>query len=88
MNNTITMTKTSYRLKDGTKTVFKQYETETKTITKEQMQNIISSSPFFRKLGGTETLTRDYTCAGYVPISLISKNPERTEKIIRTFKYE
>ena len=42
---------------------------------------------FFRRLGGSEYAERSYTPAGYVVTRLISTNPGRTVRLIRTFRF-
>ena len=85
----ITLTQTHQVLKDGTKTVYidSQVEPE-KEITEEHYNNYVESAPFFRSLGGSETLTRGYTCQGYKVVKVVSKSPDRTEKVIRTFNFK
>jgi len=85
----ITLTQTHQVLKDGTKTVYidSQVEPE-KEITEEHYNNYVDSAPFFRRLGGSETLTRGYTCQGYKVVKMVSKSPDRTEKVIRTFNFK
>ena len=85
----ITLTQTRQVLKDGTKTVYidSQVEPE-KEITEEYYNNYVDSAPFFRRLGGSETLTRGYTCQGYKVVKMVSKSPDRTEKVIRTFNFK
>jgi len=80
----------TFSLKESTKTVYVLTEKETSTITEQQLRNITSLNEmkFFRRLGGSETITRGYTCRGYLPICLISKNPNKTIKKVRTFIYE
>ncbi len=86
---TITLTETRQVLKDGTKTVFINSEVKAeKEITEEHYNNYIESAPFFRRLGGTETLTKNYTSAGYKVVKMVSKNPDRTEKVIREFNFK
>lgn len=84
-----TMTTTRLVLKEGTKTVFvKSGEVETKAITEKEYNNIIDSSPFFRRLGGSEFHHKAYTCRGYKTWKLSSKNPSRDEQTIREFDFD
>lgn len=85
---TITMTKKNYVLKSGTKTVFVETKTETTTITEKEYNNIVEAAPFFRRLGGSETLRKSYTCAGYLVTKVTSKNPNRDEMTTRDFDFE
>ena len=85
----ITLKETRFTLKDGTKTVFIVAEDkETREITEEHYNNYIESAPFFRRLGGSETLTRGYTSAGYKVVKMVSKSPCKTEKVIREFNFK
>ena len=84
----ITLNEKRYELKAGTKTVFKLIEEETREITEEYYDNFVNSAPFFRRLGGSEFLVRGYTARGYRVVSMTSKNPERTAKVIRDFDFE
>lgn len=84
----IAMTKTKYVIKAGTKTVYQQIEQTTEQITEQQYNSTIEAAPFFRRLGGSEYLERDYTCAGYRVTRIISKSPDRQTKIIREFAFD
>ena len=83
----ITMVKTTYNIKEGTKSVFVEVKKEVTKISEEQYTNIIESAPFFRRLGGSETITKSYTSKGYVPVRLTSKNPDRDVKVVREFDF-
>lgn len=85
---TITMTKVNQELKAGTKTVFKTVKTTTNVIDEKTFNNIVESAPFFRRLGGSESVTRGYTSQGYKVIKIVSKSPCKTEKTIRTFDFK
>jgi hypothetical protein len=84
MKTQITLTKENY-FKDGKKWTLS--ETETELIDLKTVERIEDSVKFFRRLGGTETLVKGYTCAGYNPVKLTSTNPDKTVKTIRKFKY-
>lgn len=60
---------------------------ESSQIDLKTVTNYENSLGFFRRLGGYERLERGYTCAGYKPVQLTSINPDKTIKIVRTFKY-
>jgi len=81
------LTTTKYELKDGTKTVFVETDTKTRDFDEEYYNNIVSSAPFFRRLGGSETLDRCYTSQGYKVYKLTSKSPCKTMKTIREFNF-
>lgn len=84
---TIQMTKTQYELKAGTKTVYTEIESERKEITETEYNNIIDSVSFFRRLGGTETIQRAYTSAGYKATKLTSTSPDKQTRVIRKFNF-
>jgi hypothetical protein len=84
MKTQITLTKENY-FKDGKKWTLS--ETETELIDLKTVERIADSVKFFRRLGGTETLVKGYTCAGYNPVKLTSTNPDKTQRTIRTFNY-
>lgn len=81
------ITNEEYTLKEGTKTVYTLVETNTKNITEDFYRNITDNETlkFFRRLGGTEKAIKDYTSKGYKITQLVSKNPDKTTKIIRKF---
>lgn len=81
---TIIMKKENYT-KGLKKWIFK--DSKVSEITKENLDNIIDSCSFFRNLGGYERVEKDYTCAGYVPVKLISISPDRKTRTIRRFEY-
>lgn len=63
-------------------------ETETKTISKLFYYNVTDekSIRFFRNLGGIETVQRNYTKMGYIPVRILSTSPNRETRIIRSFE--
>jgi hypothetical protein len=82
------MTTVKSELKEGTKTVFVEVSREVTQITEEQYNNIVDSSPFFRRLGGSEHHTRGYTCKGYKSVRINSKSPSRDKMTVRHFDFE
>ena len=42
---------------------------------------------WFRRLGGSETAQRSYTCYGYVIYKLTSSSPDRQTKSVREFNF-
>lgn len=86
---TIIEKKEVYKLKEGTKTAYKLVELETNELTKEQYNRTVSTETQkeFRRFGGSETAQKDYTCFGYLITKLISKSPDKTTKIVRTYKF-
>lgn len=82
------MTTQHYTLKEGTKTVYQLVDSEESKITEDQYKNIIDSSPFFRRLGGSEHHNKSYTCRGYTTWKLTSKSPDKQKKTVRIFDFE
>ena len=87
MKNFAIMTKIHLVKNPNTKTTFIEEERETEQITEQTYRNIVSSSKFFRRLGGIETHTRAYTCRGYNTVKLTSISPNRQIKKIYEFKF-
>lgn len=73
------------RTESGKSWKSKPVSTERTEISEEQYNNIINSVSFFRSLGGSERITKGYTCEGYIPVRLTSINPDKTKKVIRYF---
>ena len=63
-------------------------ETETKTISKSFYNNVTDEKAirFFRNLCGIETVQRNYTKMGYLPVRILSTSPNRETRIIRNFE--
>ena len=85
----IIQTTTKQYKKAGTKTVFETSETKKELITESQFNMTTSQDTlsWFRRLGGSETLERGYTCNGYVPTKSTSTRPDKESRIIREFKH-
>ena len=91
MKQTITMIKKEYSRTDSGKSwKSKADTTEESELNREQYNNMTSDDTcrFFRRLGGSESIIRSYTCIGYVPVQSISCNPDRDLKIVRSFTFE
>lgn len=86
---TITMHQQTFSKNPTTKTTYNLEEETTETITKEEYNNICNKDTlkWFRRLGGSETAQRGYTCRGYLITKLTSKSPCRDIKVIRKFKF-
>jgi hypothetical protein len=86
---TITMLRTELIKNPNTKTTYILKSEETENITPEFYHNMTSqdTQKAFRRLGGSETATKSYTCSGYNVTKLTSTSPDREKKIIRTFKF-
>ena len=48
--------------------------------------NTVDAVTWFRERGGYERVICGYCVRGYVPLEIISINPDKTEKTVRTFK--
>lgn len=83
----LTLTTQKFSIKPGTKTVYILDSEKTEEIDETHYNNVVDSSPFFRRLGGSEYHEKSYTCAGYVTTRLISKSPDRENKTIRLFNF-
>jgi hypothetical protein len=83
----ITMTKQKLLKKQGTKKAYQLDEIETETITETQYNNIINSASFFRRLGGSCTQQREYTCIGYKVCKDILTSSDKETKTIREFTF-
>jgi len=68
----------------------KPHTTESHDIGRQQFDRITSDDTcsWFRRLGGSETVTRCYSSIGYVPHQLSSIDPSRTIKKVHTFKID
>ena len=77
-----------YEKKENTKTVYNEVSREYHDITSSHYNNIITSSPFFRRLGGSEYHEKCYTVNGYKTVKLISKSPDREYKTVYTFDFQ
>lgn len=85
---TITLTKISQTRKPGTKTAWVTNQTEVREITEAQYNNTVDACPFFRRMGGSETLTREYTSWGYKVTKIISTRPDRNARSIFKFSFK
>ena len=61
--------------------------TKEEIVNEEHHRNITSEDTckFFRRLGGSESVERSYTSQGYIVTQLISMDPRRTVRKVRTF---
>lgn len=88
MYPTITLTKLSQTRKPGTKTAWQTDHTEVREITEKQYNNTIDACPFFRRMGGSETLTREYTSWGYKVTQVVSTRPDKQARSIYKFSFK
>ena len=86
----IMTTKTFSRTDSGKGWKSKPDEIETKEIDNTQYENMVSEDTvkFFRRIGGSEIVTRSYTYYGYLPVEVISCNPGRTIRKVRVFAFD
>jgi hypothetical protein len=86
----ITLKTTKQVKKAGTKTVFITVEETTEQVTEQQHKNATceDTCKWFRRLGGSETLTREYTCRGYLVTKLVSTSPDKEQRTIREYTFE
>ena len=86
----ITMNTINQVKKEGTKTVWETIEENTSIINEEHYNNCTCDDTlrFFRRLGGSETLTRSYTKCGYLVTKLVSTSPDKQKRTIREFSFE
>ena len=87
---TITLNEKRYSKKAGFKNAYLLTEDKTEVITSKQYGLITSNDTckWFRRLGGSESVTNAYTCNGYCPIKLISTSPDKQYKVIREFDFK
>ena len=86
----IILTTTTKEKKPGTKNAYKVVEVTTEEVTEKQHQMATSDDTckWFRRLGGSESVTKAYTCAGYVPIQVISTSPDKQIKKVREYSFK
>lgn len=89
MNLEIILKSTKLIKNPNTKTTYLTEEFKREVITEKQYSNITSDDTikFFRRLGGTESVTRGYTCAGYKIVRVISTSPDKQRKTIYEFEF-
>lgn len=76
-----------YTKNPNTKHTYILEETHSNEITKEQYNNIVNSAGFFRRLGGSVTQQRGYTCNGYNVVKDTATSPDRQSKTVREFTF-
>ena len=86
----ITQTKTELKRNPNTKTTYTIVSKETETITEKQhhLCTCNDTVKWFKRLGGKETVQRNYTNRGYKVVKLISTSPDKETKIVREFSFE
>ena len=84
------MTRTELEKNPDTKTTYLTKEVEKEELTEKAYKLITGDDTlkWFRRLGGTETAQKSYTCRGYNITRLTSISLDRQTKIVRTFKFQ
>lgn len=90
METKIILTKTRLSKNPNTKTT---YVVDSKVVSEcTERQHYLTTNndtvKWFRRLGGSETVQRSYTCAGYVVTKLISLSPDKQTKVIREYNFK
>ena len=84
----IILTKEEYRKEDRKNFPKNPVEITEEEITTKEYDNIFSSIDFFKSLGGSERIYKNYTVAGYIPTKLVSTSPDKEIKNIRKISIE
>jgi hypothetical protein len=84
----ITLAETRYIKNPDTKTTYIEVEKEVKEVTEREHFLYFDSVKWFRRLGGSESITKGYTCNGYVGTKLISTSPDKQIKVVREFNFK
>ena len=87
---TIQLTTTKSVKNPNTKTTYIEESKEVTTITDKEYNLLTNDDTvkWFRRLGGSESLQRCYTCAGYKVYKMTSKSPDKQSKTVREFKFK
>ena len=87
---TIELKTTEQSKNPNTKTTYITDSIEVEVITEEEYDLITNEETvkWFRRLGGSGSVQRSYTYAGYVVTKLTSISPDRQNKKIREFKFK
>ena len=78
-------TRTNYYKKPGTKSVWVEASSERTEVSELHCSRIDESCSYFRRMGGTETVTRGYTSRGYRIVELVSTSPDKWIRIVREY---
>lgn len=74
---------TTHQEKAGSK--WETIDKTTETVNGIYYMNVIDAVSFFRNIGGTETVQKNYTRWGLIPTRIISTNPDKDKRTIREF---
>ena len=85
----IILTQKEFIKNPNTKTTYILKHETIEEISEDQHRNMTNDNTlrFFRRLGGSENKVYGYTCNGYKVTKLTSTNPDKTTKVVRTFKF-
>lgn len=86
----VTLTTTKLEKNPNTKTTYTEVSKTVEDIDWEQYHNITNKDTltWFRRLGGSETVTKAYTSQGYKTVRVISTSPNKQNKTVREFKFK
>lgn len=82
------ITLTTTHLEKTGKVTYKPVDTEVTEIIEEQYNNMVESKKFFKRLGGKESHTKNYTCRGYKVVKIKSTSPCGQFQTIRNFEFD
>jgi len=90
MNTIITLTETRLTKNPNTKTTYIVESKEVSEVTEKQhrLTTCEDTVKWFRRCGGSETVERSYTSAGYLVTKLTSTSPDKQTKVIREYKFK
>lgn len=90
MNTIITLTETKLIKNPNTKTTYIVESKEVKEVTEREHRLCTNSETvkWFRRLGGSETVERSYTSAGYLVTKLTSTSPDKQNKTVREYTFK
>ena len=89
MENKIILIETRLIKNPNTKTTYIVESKEVKEVTENQYHSVTNNDTvkYFRRLGGSETVVRNYTKQGYKVTKLVSTSPDKQNKVIREYKF-
>ena len=79
------MTVEKLELKPDTKNSWIRKALSTEEIAQHQYDNIVDANKFFRNFG-SERVYKTHTQKGYLVTRIVSKDPTKTLKVVRTFE--
>jgi hypothetical protein len=87
---TIELTTTILEKNPNTKTTYNVVEKNVEVVNEEKhrLATCNDTVQWFRRLGGKETVTHAYTCAGYKVVKLVSTSPCKETKIVREYNFK